>query len=230
MARFQLTQDEKTIVDAMLKRFERHRKARGDVGALLSEEEYYQVFPWKERQIAERFLEIDPVEYGVTMPRIGDQREPTRLIPIRNQRYVDAEDGKEHVMGPRYLPPDAHRAFNRIREAMHEDVALNLLIYSGYRTPRHQLLTLVATYQERGYRLSRALRYVAMPDRTQHTDPVHTAMDFMTETGVDDYRFAQTDEYAWLQENAKRFDFEESYPKGNKLGVAYEPWHWRYMG
>ncbi len=36
--------------------------------------------------------------------------------------------------------------------------------------------------------------------------------------------------YAWLRDNAPRFGFEQSFPGGNKQGVKWEPWHWRWVG
>ena len=34
----------------------------------------------------------------------------------------------------------------------------------------------------------------------------------------------------WLMRNAPRFGFELSFPPGNKQGVTWEPWHWRWVG
>ena len=34
----------------------------------------------------------------------------------------------------------------------------------------------------------------------------------------------------WLLANAPRFGFEQSFPGGNKQGVKWEPWHWRWVG
>jgi D-alanyl-D-alanine carboxypeptidase len=42
--------------------------------------------------------------------------------------------------------------------------------------------------------------------------------------------FDQTPAFRWLEANAARFNFELSFPKGNKQGVTYEPWHWRFIG
>ncbi len=36
--------------------------------------------------------------------------------------------------------------------------------------------------------------------------------------------------YRWLTENAPRFGFEQSFSAGNKQGVKWEPWHWRWVG
>ncbi len=41
--------------------------------------------------------------------------------------------------------------------------------------------------------------------------------------------FDKTAAFTWLKNNAHRFGFEMSYPKGNTFYV-YEPWHWRYVG
>ncbi len=34
----------------------------------------------------------------------------------------------------------------------------------------------------------------------------------------------------WLRENAPRYGFELSFPPGNRQGVKWEPWHWRWVG
>jgi D-alanyl-D-alanine carboxypeptidase len=58
-----------------------------------------------------------------------------------------------------------------------------------------------------------------------------TAVDFIT-TGFDGnltIDFDQTEEYEWLKNNAHKFGFVLSYPKGNDYYI-YEPWHWRFVG
>ena len=42
--------------------------------------------------------------------------------------------------------------------------------------------------------------------------------------------FAATSAGTWLRANAPRYGFELSFPDGNAQGVAYEPWHWRWVG
>ncbi len=42
--------------------------------------------------------------------------------------------------------------------------------------------------------------------------------------------FEQTAAYRWLQANAAHYSFEISFPKNNRQGVSYEPWHWRFVG
>lgn len=42
--------------------------------------------------------------------------------------------------------------------------------------------------------------------------------------------FARTAAGRWLAKNAPAFGFELSFPKDNAQGVAFEPWHWRWVG
>ena len=57
-----------------------------------------------------------------------------------------------------------------------------------------------------------------------------TAIDFSTlkTKGALD-GFEKTPEYIWLTNNAYKYGFVLSYPKGNKY-YEYEPWHWRFVG
>lgn len=57
-----------------------------------------------------------------------------------------------------------------------------------------------------------------------------TAIDFSSpSTNYTLENFDTTKEFEWLQENAHRYGFVLSYPKGNKY-YTYEPWHWRFVG
>ncbi|HYD93653.1 MAG TPA: M15 family metallopeptidase [Candidatus Paceibacterota bacterium] len=57
-----------------------------------------------------------------------------------------------------------------------------------------------------------------------------TTVDFTTrEVGGTFAGFDQTEAYEWLAENAYKYGFVLSYPKGNTY-YQYEPWHWRFVG
>lgn len=57
-----------------------------------------------------------------------------------------------------------------------------------------------------------------------------TTVDFTTPTlGTAFEKFDTTSTYFWLTENAYKYGFVLSYPKGNTYYI-YEPWHWRYVG
>jgi LAS superfamily LD-carboxypeptidase LdcB len=75
---------------------------------------------------------------------------------------------------------------------------------------------------------SGANRFSADQGYSEHQ--LGTTVDFTTiKTGNLSNSFDTTPEYRWLLENAHRYGFTLSYPKGNKYYI-YEPWHWRFVG
>ncbi|MFN3188145.1 MAG: D-alanyl-D-alanine carboxypeptidase family protein [Candidatus Paceibacteria bacterium] len=58
-----------------------------------------------------------------------------------------------------------------------------------------------------------------------------TAIDFTTSNmnGALAASFENTEAYKWLTDNAHRYGFTLSYPRGNAYYV-FEPWHWRFVG
>lgn len=57
-----------------------------------------------------------------------------------------------------------------------------------------------------------------------------TTLDFTTPATGDNFNaFDTTAEFTWLVNNAHKYGFILSYPKGNQY-YAYEPWHWRFVG
>jgi len=71
----------------------------------------------------------------------------------------------------------------------------------------------------------------AVPGHSEHQ--LGTTIDFKSAGAADvDVSWAQTKTGRWMANNAWKFGFVMSYPKG-KLGVAcypWEPWHFRYFG
>lgn len=57
-----------------------------------------------------------------------------------------------------------------------------------------------------------------------------TTIDLITTgTGGNLAGFDKTTSFTWMTENAYKYGFVLSYPKGNGYYI-YEPWHWRYVG
>jgi zinc D-Ala-D-Ala carboxypeptidase len=79
----------------------------------------------------------------------------------------------------------------------------------------------------------------AMPGHSEHQ--LGTVVDFgspempaLTGSNIDKFSplFAQTSEGLWLAEHAFEYGFSMSSPPGSEMltGLAYEPWHYRYVG
>lgn len=58
-----------------------------------------------------------------------------------------------------------------------------------------------------------------------------TTVDLSSPTSgfVLEIKFEDTPAFAWLKDNAYKYGFVLSYPKGNAY-YQYEPWHWRFVG
>ncbi len=98
---------------------------------------------------------------------------------------------------------------------------------SGYRSMAYQT-HLVREKLKRGMSIQQALAINAVPGYSEHQ--TGCAID-LTTPGVPaaDGSFANSKAFAWLQQHAATFGFHLSFPRDNKYGYEYEPWHWRYI-
>ncbi|MEG1448546.1 MAG: M15 family metallopeptidase [Oscillospiraceae bacterium] len=115
---------------------------------------------------------------------------------------------------------------------------IDLLVCSGFRSVEKQQNLFdnsISGYIAQGYSKEDAVRftkaYYAVPGTSEH----HTglAMDIVTPTyqTLDD-EYAQTDAAKWLLDNAYKYGFILRYPKDKEdiTKIAFEPWHYRYVG
>jgi D-alanyl-D-alanine carboxypeptidase len=106
-----------------------------------------------------------------------------------------------------------------------------LVPISGFRTVADQKYLYFDVKAERGQDAKERAKVSAPPGYSEH----HTgyALDIgdgnvpATNLSVN---FEKTEAFRWLKANAAYYSFEMSFPKGNKQGVSYEPWHWRFAG
>jgi zinc D-Ala-D-Ala carboxypeptidase len=95
-------------------------------------------------------------------------------------------------------------------------------VYSGFRSVGEQT-GIIERKIRAGETVEKILSTSAPPGYSQH----------QTGRGVDindiETRFGSTPAYTWLTENAVKYGFSNTYPKGNKAGADWEPWHWFYF-
>ncbi len=103
---------------------------------------------------------------------------------------------------------------------------ITLYVKSGYRSFSEQK-SLKSTYSVT-YGAGTANTFSADQGYSEHQ--LGTTVDFIT-VGQNGQLggFDKTPAYLWLTDNAFRYGFVLSYPKGNKY-YTYEPWHWRFVG
>lgn len=129
-----------------------------------------------------------------------------------------ADDGQRVRLTPR-----AAAAWYRMRDAAARD-GHTLLPLSGFRSVRRQTQN-IRRKLAAGETLAAILRFVAAPGYSEH----HTgrAIDIGSPASITlDGRFGRTAAYRWLRRHAGEFGFVMTFPRGNRYGFGYEPWHW----
>jgi D-alanyl-D-alanine carboxypeptidase len=158
--------------------------------------------------------------HALGVPRdYGRRRGLCRVSEPRRLVYI----GDDVARRPQWLAPPAARAWSRLREAAAGD-GIALQVVSAFRSIEYQL-TILRRKLERGQALDEILRVSAAPGYSEH----HTgrALDLTTPGfAALEESFEGSAAFAWLRDNAARFDFHLSFPRDNRHGIAYEPWHW----
>lgn len=147
--------------------------------------------------------------------RLPLHREARRLTPVG--LGTDQRD--------KLLTPAAAAAWEALRQAADQD-GVTLSIVSAFRSYEYQAL-LIRQKLERGRSLAEVLQFNAPPGCSEHHGG--RAIDIGTpDCPPVDEAFERTPAYAWLSERARDFGFALSYPRDNRHGYLYEPWHWRF--
>ncbi len=105
------------------------------------------------------------------------------------------------------------------------DDGVTILIASGYRSFAEQ--TSLKGSDKFPYGAGTANQFSADQGYSEHQ--LGTTVDFIVAGGSLSASFDQTQAFKWLSENAYKYGFVLSYPKGNTY-YSYEPWHWRFVG
>ncbi len=154
-----------------------------------------------------------PADYGAVRG-MAAFREAKHVVLVGR----DPTDGR-----PVRLTPPAARAWRRMREAAAAD-GVTLIPLSGFRSVARQT-RLIRRHLAKGRPLDDILRYIAAPGYSEH----HTgrALDIGDPADISvEESFARTPAYRWLRRHAAKFGFVMTYPRGNRHGIGYEPWHW----
>src|SRR3989344_1268127 len=186
----------------------------------------------EEKVLLKKFLALDPRIYGFKGVRYGAAASSVNLVMIRKEHIPKTR--RYFSGGTHFLPRGVFGAYQKMNLAMTRDIGRRVFVLSGYRSPAYQLVVFLETLTERKFDLKRTAKHVALPGYSEHGAPKRQAIDLTTrdlgEKGADDPAFERTQEYRWLAKHARKFGFFLSYPRGNRWGVVFEPWHWHYRG
>ncbi len=227
MLRF--SQAEKRIGEKLYKKLINEKKKPR--APLMSFDDLYGFLNRKEKNLIDKICSVEPKEYGKNFTIFyGINPVPKDLVAIVNQEYFSAKDKNVKKVKTQYLPKLAFTVFIKMKKAMRKELRTAINVISGYRSPAYQAVILFIVLFENRWNVKNTLRRITLPGCSEHGYPLRQGMDVAPEKGIENLEdFDQTNEYKWLLKNAKKFGFSLSYPKGNKYGVIFEPWHWHFI-
>ena len=122
---------------------------------------------------------------------------------------------------------------------------LNDLLVDFYNKTNNNDVNIISTYrdletQKRIYNskldyyggdVATTEKWVAVPGSSEHHTGLAIDLGIYTDDG-ESFDFRGEDEYAWINENCWKYGFIVRYDsaKTDITGIAYEPWHFRYLG
>ena len=133
--------------------------------------------------------------------------------------------GFDRYHRPLWLRIDAARAWLRMREdALRDGILLDAI--SGYRSHDYQL-GIFERKLARGLSVADILAVNAAPGFSEHHSGLALDIGTPGEPPAEE-SFETTAAFAWLRAHAGEHGFAMSYPRDNRHGIVYEPWHWRF--
>ncbi len=146
----------------------------------------------------------------------------TGLDPVAEPDRL-ALAGRDRYRRPLWLLAPAARGWSRMRDAAREDGVV-LEAISGFRSRQYQR-GIFDRKLERGLTIAQVLAVNAAPGYSEHHGGCALDIGAPGEPPAEE-SFERTAAFAWLSARAAGFGFRMSYPRGNRHGVVYEPWHW----
>ena len=112
------------------------------------------------------------------------------------------------------------------KDALQDGIKLEMI--SGYRSSKYQIEIFKCKFKDKNNPTEDELRKRLSVSAPSGFSEHHTGLAIDINSVEDE--FAGTPEAIWLEKNAPKYGFELSFPRNNKQGLSYEPWHWRYVG
>ena len=103
--------------------------------------------------------------------------------------------------------------------------SIHISILSGFRSYQKQY-SIIKNKLNRGMPLSKILHENKLPGLSHHHSG--NAIDIISNSYKLSLEFEKSSAYLWLIKNAHKYGFYLQYPKDNKSGIMFEPWHWYF--
>lgn len=196
---------------------------------------YYQptgIYPYTEEKVSDNSIVKNtcpkPTKEYLDVPFLNVNQD----VSLLDKTYIpkDLEPLSEEMASKSgvCLSKESKVAFEKMaQDAMKEKIIIK--VTSGFRSYETQKAILANSKKTN----KDADKFVAKPGYSEHQ--LGTAMDISGKSisyGSATAKFEGTIESEWLKNNAYKYGFIMSYPKGKEsvTGYGYEPWHYRYLG
>ena len=166
------------------------------------------------------------------------QNDVNGLLFLANRQYMVSEayepDDLEMSDVPgqvRRMRKEAAEALREMFQACKEEIGVQLLSISGYRSYERQEGIYKRKLRTVKGNVEKAQEYVAPPGSSEHQ--LGVAMDIGQKHKIHlEVSFVDTEGGKWCRENCWRFGYILRYdePWEGITGYKYEPWHFRYVG
>ena len=131
----------------------------------------------------------------------------------------------ENVLGKEiFLSKECAQSWKKMQhDAMQDSITISVL--SGFRSYNKQY-SIIKNKINRGMNLKQILQENKLPGLSHHHSG--NAIDIISNSYKLSVDFEKTQAYLWLTQNAHKYGFYLQYPKNNKSGIMFEPWHWYF--
>lgn len=160
-------------------------------------------------ELLKKYSKVYFLSENYSPPEVVDIAEEFKIKPDKKLQFLE----------------DAYPFLENMLEDANED-GVELRVISAYRSFDEQM-ALKSNYAVT-YGAGTANQFSADQGYSEHQ--LGTTVDFGTPEVTGAYlSFEKTPAFQWLMDNAHKYGFVLSYPKGNAY-YTYEPWHWRFVG
>lgn len=187
-------------------------------------------------EIENQYMEIDEIIFDDLFYVDSPYYEPDIPFLFNRNNYIPDDYNLDLVYvdstNTHIIHKKAWRALTDMLAASKKD-GISLWIVSAYRSHERQtnnfnnnMNILISRGLGRDEAYLETARYIAVPGTSEHEAGL--AIDFNVING----NFDQTREYMWLINNCTDYGFILRYQKDTEYitNIAYEPWHYRYVG
>jgi LAS superfamily LD-carboxypeptidase LdcB len=165
-----------------------------------------------------------PIPNGEDCPKPAIAAKPASLNPpILHFKYPEAKSNElVNIGNDEYLHRDAAKALTAMQNAAAKE-RVYIKVISAFRSVNEQS-GIISRKKNQGLSDSDIYNQSSAPGYSEH----HTGYAF--DANDLNPSFGNTKTGLWLRNNSEKFGFEMSFDKVNFQNIAYEPWHFRYVG